>query len=72
MMEWPLRLERRPCSPVEEFQYVGEMMEEVLDGRIGAASTVMQSFYWSMVVEREMSHEAELSIYRFVHAPTIT
>lgn len=37
-------------------------MECEMDRRIGAASAVMQAFYWAVVVKRELSQKAKLSI----------
>ena len=47
-------------------------MEREIDRRIGAATTVMQSLYQSVVVKRELSRKARLSIYRSVYLPTLT
>ncbi|KAI3352411.1 hypothetical protein L3Q82_005371 [Scortum barcoo] len=55
---------------VEEFKYLGVLftsegkMERKIDRRIGAASTVMRSVYWTVVVKKELSRKAKLSIYR--------
>ncbi len=50
---------------VEEFKYLGScsgVREGWIDRRIGAASAVMRSMYRSVVVKKEMSCKAKLSI----------
>ena len=42
------------------------------DGRIGAPSAVMRALYRSVVVKKELSRKAKLSIYRSVYVPTLT
>ncbi|KAI3370787.1 hypothetical protein L3Q82_007322 [Scortum barcoo] len=42
------------------------------DRRIGAASAVMWSVYRTIVVKKEPSQKAKLSIYRSIYAPTLT
>ncbi|KAI3365660.1 hypothetical protein L3Q82_010734 [Scortum barcoo] len=63
---------RHPVLPpqVEEFKYLGVLftsegkMEREIDRRIGAASAVMRSVYRTVVVKKELSRKAKLSIYR--------
>jgi len=43
-----------------------------MDRRIGAASAVMRALYRSVVVTRELSRKAKLSIYRSIYVPTLT
>ncbi|TWW64119.1 R2DM Retrovirus-related Pol polyprotein from type II retrotransposable element [Takifugu flavidus] len=63
---------------VEEFKYLGVLftsegrMEREIDRRIGAASTVMRTLHRSVVVKRELSRKAKLSIYRSIFVPTLT
>ena len=63
---------------VEEFKYLGVLftsegrMEREIDRRIGAAAAVMRSLYRSVVVKRELSRKAKLSIYRSIYVPTLT
>ena len=63
---------------VEEFKYLGVLftsegrMEREIDRRIGAASAVMRSMYRSVVVKKELSRKAKLSIYRSIYVPTLT
>ncbi|TWW81090.1 hypothetical protein D4764_01G0009050 [Takifugu flavidus] len=53
---------------VEEFNYLGVLftserrMEQEIDRRIGAASAVMRTLHRSIVVKRELSQKAKLSI----------
>uniref|UniRef100_A0AAY5JVS7 Reverse transcriptase domain-containing protein n=1 Tax=Esox lucius TaxID=8010 RepID=A0AAY5JVS7_ESOLU len=67
------------CLPqVEEFKYLRVLflskgrMEREIDRRIGAASAVMWSMYRSVVVKKEVSRKAKLSIYRSIYVPTLT
>ncbi|KAI3367105.1 hypothetical protein L3Q82_008170 [Scortum barcoo] len=63
---------------VEEFKYLGVLftsegkMEREIDRRIGAASAVMRSVYRTVVVKKELSRKAKLSIYRSIYVPTLT
>ncbi|XP_061618152.1 uncharacterized protein LOC133471975 [Phyllopteryx taeniolatus] len=63
---------------VEEFKYLGVLftsegrMEWEIDRRIGAASAVMRTLYRSVVVKKELSRKAKLSIYRSIFVPTLT
>jgi len=47
-------------------------MEREMDRWIGAASAVMRALYRSVVVKRELSRKAKLSIYRSIYVPTLT
>uniref|UniRef100_A0A3B3BLN8 Reverse transcriptase domain-containing protein n=2 Tax=Oryzias melastigma TaxID=30732 RepID=A0A3B3BLN8_ORYME len=63
---------------VEEFKYLGVLFtsdgrsEREIDRRIGAASAIMRSLYRSVVVKRELSQKAKLSIYRSIFVPVLT
>ncbi|KAK3510218.1 hypothetical protein QTP70_030444, partial [Hemibagrus guttatus] len=63
---------------VEEFKYLGVLftsegrMDREIDRRICAAAAVMQSMYRSVVVKKELSRKAKLSIYQSIYAPTLT
>ncbi|KAK3548334.1 hypothetical protein QTP70_010189 [Hemibagrus guttatus] len=65
-------------SQVEEFKYLGVLftsegrMDREIDRRIGAAAAVMRSMYRSVVVKKELSRKAKLSIYQSIYAPTLT
>ncbi|KAK3550678.1 hypothetical protein QTP70_002404 [Hemibagrus guttatus] len=63
---------------VEEFKYLGVLftsegrMDREIDRQIGAVAAVMQSMYWSVVVKKELSQKAKLSIYQSIYVPTLT
>ncbi|KAK3524866.1 hypothetical protein QTP86_010089 [Hemibagrus guttatus] len=63
---------------VEEFKYLGVLfmsegrMDREVDRRIGAAAAVMRSMYRSVVVKKELSRKAKLSIYQSIYIPTLT
>ncbi|KAK3572533.1 hypothetical protein QTP86_034321, partial [Hemibagrus guttatus] len=63
---------------VEQFKYLGVLftsegrMDREIDRRIGAAAAVMWSMYRSVVVKKELSRKAKLSIYQSIYAPTLT
>uniref|UniRef100_A0A3B3CJV2 Reverse transcriptase domain-containing protein n=1 Tax=Oryzias melastigma TaxID=30732 RepID=A0A3B3CJV2_ORYME len=63
---------------VEEFKYLGVLFtsdgrsEREIDRRIGAASAIMRSLYRFVVVKRELSQKAKLSIYRSIFVPVLT
>ncbi|KAK3538143.1 hypothetical protein QTP70_032395 [Hemibagrus guttatus] len=65
-------------SQVEEFKYLGVLftsegrMDHEIDRRIGAAAAVMRSMYRSVVVKKELSRKAKLSIYQSIYVPTLT
>ena len=65
-------------SLVDEFKYLGVLftnegeMEREIDRRIGAASAVMRTLKRSVVMKRELSQKAKLSIYRSIYIPTLT
>ncbi|KAK3558314.1 hypothetical protein QTP86_014701, partial [Hemibagrus guttatus] len=63
---------------VEEFKYLRVLftsegrMDREIDRRIGAAAAVMRSMYRSVVVKKELSRKAKLSIYQSIYVPTLT
>ena len=65
-------------KPVEEFGSVGFLytsdgkMEREIDCRIGAAGAVLSSLYHSVMTKRELSHRANLSVYRSIFVSTLT
>ncbi|TWW73664.1 Insulin receptor [Takifugu flavidus] len=77
-VECLLRVKEEILPQVEEFKYLGVLftsegrMEQEIDRRIGAASTVMRTLHRSVVVKRELSRKAKLSIYRSIFVPTLT
>ncbi|KAK7925839.1 hypothetical protein WMY93_008149 [Mugilogobius chulae] len=72
----PLQVGGESLPQVEE--YLGVLfksegrMEREIDRRIGAASAVMRSLYRTVVVKKELSRKAKLSIYRSIYVPTLT
>ncbi|KAI3377927.1 hypothetical protein L3Q82_009055 [Scortum barcoo] len=72
----PLQVSGEVLPQVEEFKYLGVLftsegkMEREIDRRIGAASAVMRSVYRTVVVKKELSRKAKLSIYRSIYVPT--
>ncbi|KAA0706920.1 hypothetical protein E1301_Tti002240 [Triplophysa tibetana] len=74
----PLQVGVELLPQVEEFKYLGVLftsegrMEREIDRWIGAASAVMRSLYRSVVVKKELSRKAKLSIYRSIYVPTLT
>ncbi|KAK3565056.1 hypothetical protein QTP86_032481, partial [Hemibagrus guttatus] len=65
-------------SQVAEFKYLGVFftsegrMDCEIDRRIAAAAAVMWSMYRSVVVKKELSRKAKLSIYQSIYIPTLT
>ncbi|KAK3571285.1 hypothetical protein QTP86_005921 [Hemibagrus guttatus] len=47
-------------------------MDREIDRRISAAAAVMRSMYRSVVVKKELSRKAKLSIYQSIYVPTLT
>ncbi|KAI3363802.1 hypothetical protein L3Q82_001410 [Scortum barcoo] len=75
----PLRVGGEVLPQVEEFKYLGVLftsegkMEREIDRRIGAASaSYARSVYRTVVVKKELSLKAKLSIYRSIYVPTLT
>ena len=67
------------CLPqAKEFKYLGVLftsegkVEREIDRRIGAAAAVKQALHRSVLVKRELSRKAKLSIYWSVYVPTLT
>ncbi|TWW77345.1 hypothetical protein D4764_12G0007350 [Takifugu flavidus] len=77
-VECLLRVGEEVLPQVEEFKYLGILfmsegrMEREIDGRIGAASAVMRALNRSIVVKKELSRKAKLSIYRSIYVPVFT
>ena len=63
---------------VEKFRYLGVAFtsdgrrDEELDTRIGKASAVMRALHYSVVMKRELSKKAKLSIFKAVFVPILT
>ncbi|KAF7641692.1 hypothetical protein LDENG_00274630, partial [Lucifuga dentata] len=47
-------------------------MEREIDRRIGAASEVLRTLYWTVMVKRELSQKVRLSIYQSIYVPILT
>ncbi|TWW81798.1 hypothetical protein D4764_01G0016130 [Takifugu flavidus] len=62
-VECLLRVKEEILPQVEEFKYLGVFFS---DRRIGAASAVMRTLHRSVVVKRQLSQKAKLSIYRSI------
>ncbi|KAI3356516.1 hypothetical protein L3Q82_017721 [Scortum barcoo] len=73
-----LRVGGEVLPQVEEFKYLGVLftsegkIDRQIDRRIGAASAVMRWVYQTIMVKKEGSRKAKLSIYQSVYAPTLT
>jgi len=63
---------------VEKFKYLGVVFTsdgrqiEELDNRMGKASAVMLALQYSVVMKRELSKKAKLSVFKTVFAPILT
>ena len=77
-VECTLRVGDEILPQVEEFKYLGVLftsdgrMEREIDRPIGAASAVMRTLHGSVVVKRELSRKAKLSIYQSIFVPALT
>lgn len=73
-----LRVGNESLPQVKEFKYLGVLFtsegrrEREIDRRIGAASAVMRALHRTVVVKRELSRKAKLSIYWSIYVPTLT
>ncbi|TWW77646.1 hypothetical protein D4764_12G0010360 [Takifugu flavidus] len=77
-VECLLWVKEETLPQMEEFKYLGVLltsegrMEQEIDRRIGAASAVMRTLHWSVVVKRKLSRKAKFSIYWLIFVPTLT
>ena len=77
-VECTLRVGDEILPQVEEFKYLGVLftsegrLEREIDRQIGATSVVMQTLHRSVVVKRELSRKAKLSIYQSIFLPALT
>uniref|UniRef100_A0A669EEJ8 Reverse transcriptase domain-containing protein n=1 Tax=Oreochromis niloticus TaxID=8128 RepID=A0A669EEJ8_ORENI len=77
-VECPLRVGDEFLPQVEEFKYLEVLFasdgrrEPEIDRRIGAAAAVIRTLHRSVVVKRELSVKAKLSMYRSIYVPTHT
>uniref|UniRef100_A0A8C6KT40 Reverse transcriptase domain-containing protein n=1 Tax=Nothobranchius furzeri TaxID=105023 RepID=A0A8C6KT40_NOTFU len=73
-----LRVGGEVLPQVEEFKYLGVLFtsegrrDREIDRRIGSASAVMPMLSRCVVVKRELSQKARLSIYRSIYVPILT
>uniref|UniRef100_A0A8C6KI17 Reverse transcriptase domain-containing protein n=1 Tax=Nothobranchius furzeri TaxID=105023 RepID=A0A8C6KI17_NOTFU len=73
-----LRVGGEVLPQVEEFKYLGVLFtsegrrDREIDRRIGSASAVMRTLSRSVVVKRELSQNAKLSIYWLIYVPILT
>nr|XP_054589577.1 uncharacterized protein LOC129153652 isoform X2 [Nothobranchius furzeri] len=73
-----LRVGGEVLPQVEEFKYLGVLFtsegrrDREIDRRNGSASAVMRTLNQSVVVKRELSRKARLSIYRSIYVPILT
>jgi len=66
---------------VKEFNYLGVLftsegrMDREIDWWIGVVSAVMRALHWPVLVKKELSQKAKLSLYRqstFLPSPIVT
>ena len=73
-----LRVNGATLKQVEKFKYLGVAFtsdgrqDEERDTRIGKASAVMRALHYSVVMKRELSKKAKLSIFKAVFVPILT
>lgn len=77
MVDYSLQVGSRSLPQVKEFRYLGVRftsegrMNCETERRMGSVSAVLQKLY-RIVVKRELSWKAKLSIYQSTYAPTFT
>ena len=73
-----LQVNGETLKHVEKFKNLGVAFtsdgrqDEELDTRIGKASAVMRALHYSVVIKRELSKKAKLSIFKAVFVPILT
>ena len=73
-----LQVNGATLKQVEMFKYLGVAFtsdgrqDEELDTRIGKASAVMRALHYSIVIKRELSKNAKLSIFKTIFVPSLT
>ncbi|KAK0151090.1 Arf-GAP with coiled-coil, ANK repeat and PH domain-containing protein 3 [Merluccius polli] len=69
----PSGFESELLLQAKEFKYLGILFtsEGEMDRWIGAESAVMLALYRAVVVKRELSRKAKLSIYQSIYVPTL-
>ena len=77
-VECSLRVGNEILPQVEEFKYLGVLftsegrLEREINGRIDTASAVLRALHRPVVVKKELSQKANLSIYWSIYVPTLT
>ena len=66
-----------PCPKSKELKYLRVLLSEgmmgrEIDSRIGAAGAVLHALHRTVVMKRELSRKAKLSIYWSILVPTLT
>ena len=73
-----LQVNGATLKQVEKFKYLGVAVtsdgrqDEELDTRIGKASAVMRALHYSVVMKRELSKKAKLSVFKAVFVRILT
>ena len=73
-----LQVNGATLKQVEKFKYLGVAntsdgrQDEELDTRIDKASAIMRALHYSVVIKRELSKKAKLSIFKAVCVPILT
>ncbi|KAL7853999.1 hypothetical protein AOLI_G00208430 [Acnodon oligacanthus] len=73
-----LQVRGKDLSQMEEFKYLGVLFtsdgkrDREIGRRLGQATAVMRSLYWTVVVKRELSQKVKLSVYRSFYILTLT
>ena len=73
-----LQVNAATVKQMEKFKYLvvaftsDERQNEALDTQIGKASAVMQALHYSVVMERELSKKAKLSIFKAIFVLILT
>ena len=73
-----LQVNRATLKQVEKFKYLGVALtsegrqDEELDTRISKASALMRALHSSVVMKRELSKKAKLSIFKTFFVPILT
>ena len=76
-VECLLRVGSEVLSQADELKYLRVLftsdgrIERDIDSWIRAMSAVVQTLYWSVVVKRELSQKARLSVYWPIFVPTL-
>ena len=73
-----LQVNGATLKQVEKFKYLGVAFtsdgrqDEELDTRISKASAVMRALHYLVVMKRELSKKAKLSVFKAVFVPILT